>query len=260
MSYELSAEQIQENWFIFQDNIGKYITGERGDKLMEMYKKMEDHIVLAPAAITKSNHNCIPGGYVDHINRVVAAAFQLKATWEIFEAKTDFTDEELAFVCINHDLGKLGLPETPGTHPNDNDWEIQKLGRMYKYNTSLPFSTVPDRSLFILQAEGIVISQNEYLGIKLHDGLYDESNKPYLVSYQPESRLRSYLPILVHQADMLAARVEWEHEWYGKFNKANSKPATPKLVVKTNNPKASQTALKRLGSNNPGILNALKNL
>lgn len=259
MSYELTAEQIQDNWFRFQDNIGKYISGERGDKLLDMYKRMEDHIVLAPAAITKSNHNCIPGGYVDHINRVLDAAFQLKVIWEAFNAKSDFTDEELAFVCINHDLGKLGLPNTPGTFPNDNDWEVQKLGRMYKYNTVLPFSTVPDRTLFILQSEGISISQNEYLGIKLHDGLYDESNKAYLISYQPESRLRNYLPLLVHQADMLSARVEWESEWYGKFS-VNNKPSTTKAVPKPAGQKASQTALKRLGSNNPGIMNALKNI
>ena len=261
MSHQLTAEQIQENWDLFQSNITKFISGERGDRLLDMYRRMEDHIVLAPAGISKSNHNPIPGGYVDHVNRVLEVALTLDPIWSKFGGHTDHTQEELAFICINHDLGKLGLPDTPGTHPNDNDWEINKLGRVYKYNTVLPFATVPDRSLFILQSESIFVSYNEYLGIKLHDGLYDEANKPYYISYQPESRFRNYLPILVHHADMLAARVEWESEWFGAFSVANKKPVKPAQSIGSKpGLKASQSAMKRLGQNNPGILNALKNL
>lgn len=256
MSYELTAEQIQSNWEGFLDSIGKYISPERGDKLLDMYKRMEDFVVLAPAAISKSNHNCIPGGYIDHINRVLNVAFKIKAVWESEGSHIDFTDEELAFVCINHDLGKLGLPGTPGATENDNDWEVNKLGKIYKINTALPFATVPDRGLFILQSEGISVSYNEYLGIKLHDGLYDESNKPYLISYQVESRLRTNLPYIVHQADLLSARVEWEREWLPKLGK----PSAPRPASKPTGQKASQAALKKLGSSNPGIMNALKNI
>lgn len=258
MSYELTAEQIQSNWEEFLGYIKTYITGERKDKLLDLYSSMEDFVVLAPAAITKSNHNCIPGGYVDHINRVLNAAFEIKHVWEKFQSHTDFSDEELAFVCINHDLGKLGLPGIPGATENDNDWEVSKLGKMYKINTSLPFATVPDRGLFILQSAGIPVSYNEYLGIKLHDGLYDESNKPYLISYQVESRLRTNLPYIVHQADLLSARVEWEREWLSKIGKPASTQSKP--ASKPTSPKASQAALKKLGSSNPGIMNALKNI
>ena len=36
--------------------------------------------------------------------------------------------------------------------------------------------TVPDRSLFLLQEAGIPISQDEYIAIRTHDGLYDQAN------------------------------------------------------------------------------------
>ena len=39
--------------------------------------------------------------------------------------------------------------------------------------------SVPDRSLLLLNEFGITFNQNEMMGIKLHDGLYDDSNKPY---------------------------------------------------------------------------------
>lgn len=262
MNYTLTAEQIQQNWIDFTNLIKDKISGGRQDRLLEMYEEFGEDVILLPAAITKSNHNCIPGGYIDHTLRVYYAAVELNKTWKQFEGHEDFTEEELAFVCLNHDLGKLGLPGKPGAFVNDNSWEVEKLGKMYKYNTQLQYFTVPDRGLFLLQSRGIEMSEKEYLGIKLHDGLYEEPNKSYLVSYQPEARLRSYLPLLVHQADMLAARVEWEREWYGKFNGTTqaSKPVAAKKPTIPAPQKASQEALKRLGTANPAIMNAFKNI
>ena len=48
------------------------------------------------------------------------------------------------------------------------------------FNKQLPFSAVPDRSLFLLQQHDISYSFNEMLAIQTHDGLYDEANKKYL--------------------------------------------------------------------------------
>ena len=46
--------------------------------------------------------------------------------------------------------------------------------------------------------------------------MYEEANKPYLVSFNPDSRLRSNLPLILHQADMMASRVEWERWKFGE--------------------------------------------
>ena len=37
--------------------------------------------------------------------------------------------------------------------------------------------SVPDRGLFLLKEHDIDYSKNEWLAIKLHDGIYDEANK-----------------------------------------------------------------------------------
>ena len=67
----LTAEQIQSNYDVFIGNIESYITGDRKEKLLTFYKKYEDRIILMPAAHKKEYHNAFPGGYVEHVNRVV---------------------------------------------------------------------------------------------------------------------------------------------------------------------------------------------
>lgn len=254
-----TPEQIQENWIKFLDNINNHISSPRKEKLLALYDEIQEHIIMAPAAINNNNHNCFPGGYVDHINRVVVSAIKLNKIWLETGAHQNFTDEELIFAAINHDLGKLGLPHIPGCEINDNDWEIQKLSKFYKYNITLPFATVPDRSLFVLQSKGIEVSYNEFLGIKLHDGLYEESNKAYLVGYQLESRLRTYLPLVLHQADLMASRVEWERQWVDIVD--NNIISKPQVVKKTYpaTSKAKQGALKSIKST-PEMMKIFNNL
>jgi hypothetical protein len=86
-----------------------------------------------------------------------------------------------------------------------------KKGQAYKHNPDISFMKTSERSLFLLQQLGIQVSQNEYLGIKLHDGLYEEGNKGYYMSFSEEYRLRSNLPYIVHQADLLATRIEHDN-------------------------------------------------
>ena len=71
---------------------------------------------------------------------------------------------------------------------------------------------VPDRGLWLLQHYGVKVTDKEYIGIKLTDGLYDEANKSYLMSYNPDWQLRSNLPYILHQADMMATHIEYD-QW-----------------------------------------------
>lgn len=68
--------------------------------------------------------------------------------------------------------------------------------------------TVPDRSLKLLADRGILVSDNEWYGIKLHDGMYEEANKAYYINFNPDSALRTNMPYVLHQADMMASRIE----------------------------------------------------
>lgn len=258
---KLTAEQIQENWNQFLNNINQYISSPRKEKLLEFYKQYEDRIILMPASHKKEYHNAFPGGYVDHVNRVVDATLKLHSLWEEFEADmSTFTTEELVFSAINHDLGKMGDETYESYIPQTDQWRRDKLGEDYMFNNQLPFSSVPDRGLFLLQSYGIPYTFNEMIAIQTHDGLYDEGNKKYLLNFMPEQKPRTCLPYILHQADLLAARVEFEKEWLPKFKeKKQDNLEIPKKSYTLNNKTSTKT--KALGSlSSIGLKNMLNDL
>jgi 23S rRNA maturation-related 3'-5' exoribonuclease YhaM len=117
---KITAEQIQMNWVEFMSNIDTYISSPRKEQLKAFYEKFEDRISLMPASHKKEYHSAFPGGYVDHVNRVVKAALSMSAVWEGFGANMDtFTTEELVFSAINHDLGKMGDSEHESYIPHE---------------------------------------------------------------------------------------------------------------------------------------------
>ena len=144
----LTAEQIQSNWEEFISNIETHITGDRKQKLLDFYNKYQERIMLMPAAHKKEYHNSFPGGYVEHVNRVVRCALKQSQLWEEEGADmTTFTIEELVFSAINHDLGKMGDEENESYIPQTDKWRREKLGEDYMFNTRVPFASVPDRRI-----------------------------------------------------------------------------------------------------------------
>lgn len=206
----LSAEQIQNNWDKHLRIVDTFITGERKEKLKALYVSFADEMVMAPASGRPTFHNAFPGGYVDHVNRVVHCALKTKVLWQEMGATIDFTDEELVFTALNHDLGKLGAEGKPYYLPQTDKWRQDKLGELYTHNSDLSYMLIQDRSLFTLQQNGIQVNEKEYLAIKLHDGLYDDVNKPYYLSFNPDSKLRTNLVYILHQADFLASKIEYD--------------------------------------------------
>ena len=246
---KLTAEQIQDNWEEFCGNIKDYITGERKEKLLEFYRKYEDRIMMMPAAHKKEYHNAFPGGYVEHVNRVVRCALKQANLWEEEGADmSTFTIEELIFSAINHDLGKMGDEENESYIPQTDKWRREKLGEDYMFNKQVPFSSVPDRGLFMLQSHGVQYTFNEMLAIQTHDGLYDEANKKYLFAFQPEQKPRTSLPYILHQADLMAARIEFEREWLPRF-KNPVPPQKENFTLNTESKKSTKDkALSQLES------------
>ena len=259
----LTAEQIQMNWVEFTTNIETYITGDRKQKLLDFYNKYQERIMLMPASHKKEYHSAFPGGYVDHVNRVVKAALSMSAVWEGFGCDmTTFTTEELVFSALNHDLGKMGDEENESYIPQTDKWRREKLGEEYMHNKAIAFSSVPDRGLFLLQSHGIQYTFNEMLAIQTHDGLYDSANEKYLKSFMPETKPRTSLPFILHQADMMAARIEFEIEWLPKFkNNVDTSKSNYTLTANTKKQNISSTKNKALGSiKSEGLKNLFDNL
>jgi hypothetical protein len=205
---KLTAEQLQDNFNKLIKYIDTHFTGERKDQLLKLYTDHQERLMLMPASGNINYHNCFPGGYVDHVIRVMDMAIVVNDMWKSFGANINHTQEELLFAALNHDLGKIGTEEAEQYIPNPSDWHRKNQGKEYTNNPINSFMTVPDRSLKLLADRNIFVSENEWYGIKLHDGMYEEANKPYFINYNPESALRTNLPYILHQADMMASKVE----------------------------------------------------
>ncbi len=207
----LSEKSIVENWEEFErillEEKEKSRAPKRWDKLIAFYQAYSDRFAVIPASSKTTYHNAFPGGYIDHVLRVYKIAKDVKALWDKFSTGTDFTDEELAFVALNHDLGKFGDVEHEMYLPQDSKWHNER-GEVYKLNPEVTYMKVADRSLFLLSKLGVKISDKEFLGIKLHDGLYEEANKSYFISYSDDFKLKTDLPYVIHSADQAAARIE----------------------------------------------------
>jgi hypothetical protein len=260
---KLSAEEIQSNWLRLLGFIEDHIAEPRKTKLLEFYNKFADRLILMPAAHKKEYHNAFPGGYVEHVNRVITCSLHLHDLWALMGVDiSTYTKEELVFSALNHDLGKLGDEEHDAYIPQTDKWRQEKLGEDYMFNNKLPFASVPDRGLFLLQSHGISYSFNEMITIQTHDGLYDEANKKYLMTYLPEQKPRTSLPFIVHQADLMAARIEFEREWLPKFQNNLDTPKKPFILDdKKTYSSTSTTKTKALGSvKSQGLKNLLDNL
>ena len=256
----LTAEQIQNNWNVFLGIIEEHISSPRKEKLLEFYNQYAERVMLMPAAHKKEYHNAFPGGYVEHVIRVVRCALKQHQLWADENADmSGYTIEELVFSALNHDLGKMGDEDHESYIPQTDQWRKDKLGEDYMFNTKLPFASVPDRGLFMLQSHGIQYTFNEMLAIQTHDGLYDEANKKYLMTYLPEQKPRTCLPFVLHFADMMAARIEFEREWLPKLN--GDVPAKKNFKMETKKPAPAAAKQKALSSvRSEGLKNLLDNL
>ena len=209
---KLTAEQIEMNWQTLIDLIEKYISDDRKENLLKFYEDFKERMMFAPASGKGAYHNAMPGGYVEHILHIISHSLEIKKLWERNGAMINFTDEELVFAAMHHDLGKVGDLDNDYYIPQTSDWHRTNRGEIYTHNPDLRYMKVPDRGLWLLQHYGVKVTDKEYIGIKLTDGLYDEANKSYLMSYNPDWSLRSNLPYILHQADMMATHIEYD-QW-----------------------------------------------
>lgn len=209
---EYTSEELVENYEGFLSFVKKVFSDneERLEKLLHMYSEDElgEELTLAPASGKAHFHSAYVGGYIDHVMNVCKNAFNLKKLFEGQGGVINFTDEELFFAALHHDLGKLGDHGKPYYIPEESDWHRKNRNSLFKTNPELYWMDVTDRAIWLLNHYGLTFSQNEMLGIKLADGLYNEATKPYFINYSDGGYLKTELPYLLHWADHMSCRIE----------------------------------------------------
>ncbi len=201
-------KQLDENYNKFIALLKSKFSGDRLKKLLHLYDENEFglRLITAPASAKEHYHNAYIGGYLDHILNVYKASIGTMKG-----ATIDFTEEEMCFSALHHDLGKLG-DKVDGDYylTQDSDWHLKNKGEMFKFNPKLQYMDVTDRALFTLQQYEIKCSWKETLAIKLSDGLYHEPNASYLKGHNKDYELKTNLPRVIHAADYLACRQEYD--------------------------------------------------
>ena len=250
----LEAEKIKSNWEMYRAIVNATFP-TRSEQLNRLYDDLEDRMVIMPASSVAHFHNAFAGGYVDHILRVIDCTKALYVTWKSMGADmSGYTEEEMIFAAMHHDLGKVGFPGEGNEvyQIETSDWHRKNQNKMYRHNENIPFTMVPDLSIWLLQEYGVKLSWNEYQAIKIHDGMYDDSNKPYFVARSAQAKLKTNLPILLHHGDHMAAQIEFER-WRNR-DKATPKPVAEKSKVTKSN------GLKNLAENNPDVEKTLTDI
>lgn len=209
-----TEEELNAKYDIFMKIIERYMPDHRIEKLKHMYSQDElgQNLLISPASSRRDYHNAFEGGYIDHILNVCKNAMKIKKAWEEAGAEIDFTDEELMFIALHHDLGKLGTKEEPHYIPNQSQWHVKNQGKYYEFNPNLSYMSHTDRTFLLLNNYGFKLSEQEYLGITLTDGLYDESNREYLISFSYEKAIQTPLYHIMHQADLMSSYIEQQNQ------------------------------------------------
>ena len=209
---ELTPEQIQKNWEQLRSLIDNTFEGDRLEKLNKMYDYFENRMCIAPASGTEYFHYAHVGGYVEHVLHVVDLALKLTNLWKAEGATIDFTTEEVIFAALHHDLGKVGDMENDYYIPNESEWHRKNQGKIFAHNDKLQYMTVTDRAVYLLGLFEISMTENEYIGLRLTDGLYEEANKKYYINYGKGNSLKSNIAYILHAADSMATHIEYD-EW-----------------------------------------------
>ena len=127
-------------------------------------------------------------------------------------------------------------------------FDFKNLVNHNKYMNNYDYN----RSIYLLQKYDVKMSWNEYQAIRIHDGIYDDANKPYFIARTAQAKLKTNLPLILHHADHMAAQIEYE-QW--RANKNNSpNPVSQKTKA------TKKTAIKNLAEQNPDIKNDIADI
>ncbi len=219
---EIELTENYEKFIKFINQIFK-ANPDRLEKLLHMYsfEELGEELMFAPASGNANFHSAYTGGYLDHVMNVCKQAYKIKTLFKESGGNVDFTDEEMFFSALHHDLGKLGDGKQPYYIKEDSDWHRKNKGSLFKHNPALHYMDVTDRALWLLNQYGITYNEKELLGIKLADGLYNEATKKFFINYIDGGWLKTELPYIIHWADHMSCRIE--NAEYNFFIKENGK-------------------------------------
>ena len=170
----MSESEIIENFEKFRKILLK--VESRKESLSRFLEKYSDRIATAPGHDRSNRHAAAPGGFVKRSLLTFSNAREL-AGMRAFSDK-DLDIESIIVVSLLHDIGRIGDDVGDFYIPQTSSWHIER-GNLYTFNPDIKRMTHPHRGLYLLQAEGIRLTQDEWMAMVSQSGAFDE-NKFYL--------------------------------------------------------------------------------
>jgi hypothetical protein len=191
---EDQLKKIATNFDLFR-KLCQTKLGDRSGVVLSMLDKIGTRLAMTPASSRTQYHAAWAGGLVEHSLNVCKLALKLN---EVYGGKC--SQESLVISSLFHDLGKVGDLEQDLYLDQDSDWHRER-GEVYKLNYDIQKMPTSHRSVYLLQAFGIRLSEDEWIAIMLNDGQYFEGNSYYSM-HEPT------LALIVHHADRMACDSE----------------------------------------------------
>jgi hypothetical protein len=204
----MTAEKILENWNKLMKIIEDNFSGTLKDNILKLHDHFEERIIEAPASGRPEYHNCFPGGYLDHVLRIIETGLDVKQQFINMGVEVTCSDSDIILAAMFHDLGKVGDLNTPYYIVQTDEWRRNKLNEYYTYSKELENLSVTDRALWLLQYFDIKVSQEVWKAIKLADGMFDEGNTKL---FRLGTNNQNILHYIIHFADWMATVAEKQH-------------------------------------------------
>ena len=134
-------------------------------------EKYAERIATAPGHDRSNRHAASPGGLVRRSLQTFANARELCKIPSFAEKEIDI--ESVIVVSLLHDIGRIGDETGDFYVPQTSSWHIER-GNLYTHNPDLRRMTHPHRGLYLLQAEGVSLTQDEWMTMISQPNIYED--------------------------------------------------------------------------------------
>lgn len=186
----LTEENFNKEWVTFWSNMQLANLAEHFDE-----EALKNNLKNAAGALSIETGLAYPGALISHINLFTNIAERLAKM--ICGTFPNVTKEQLVKVCCIQHLSKIEMYEE-----NDNQWEIDKRGFLYKFAETEGCLKFGERSALNAMNAGVKLTPTEFEAICCLDKDGEEAkNRKYMVDI---------LSMIVRQANELAYAIERE--------------------------------------------------
>lgn len=173
------------------------LSGVKRKGLVQFIKWLKDETDFFIAPASTKYHGAEIGGLLKHSLSVY------KNLLTICQNK-DIPIESIAITSLFHDVCKANFYTTSTRNVKNDETGVWEKKPYYTVDEELPFGSHGGKSVYLLMAHGLELTEEEAVAINCHMGGWD-----YTTYHNPSGAYQKYpLAVYLHIADMLATYID----------------------------------------------------